>query len=213
MEFSRYGEEGIRIVFGKDIDLEVHERVRRYYYFVKSLGVKGIVDIVPSFTSCLIHFDSATISFDSLAGLLTEKEGESGAVPVPEPARHEIPIMYGGEYGPDMEFICSYSGLSEEEVVEIHSSAVYTVFAVGFMPGFAYMGVLDRRLYAPRLEMPRLKVPEGSVGIAQVQTGVYPYESPAGWRILGKTEVALFDPRREPYSLLKIGDTVRFVSI
>ena len=119
-------------------------------------------------------------------------------------------VMYGGEYGPDMEFICSYSGLAEEDVIEIHTSAVYTVFTVGFLPGFPYMGILDKRLYVPRLETPRLKVPEGSVGLAQLQTGIYPFESPAGWRILGKTETPLFDYRNEPHSLMTIGDTVRF---
>lgn len=213
MEFLRYGEEGIRIVFGNDIDLEVHERVRKYYYFIKTLKLEEIVDIVPSFRSCFIHFDGRAISFNSLTDLLAEEESKCGNVSIPGPRRHEIPVMYGGEYGPDMEFICAYSGLSEGDVVEIHTSSVYTVFAIGFMPGFPYLGSLDRRLYTPRLEIPRLKVPEGSVGIAQLQTGIYPFESPAGWRILGKTDMSLFDYRKEPYSLLAIGDLVKFVSV
>ena len=201
----------MRVVFGEGVDLEVHEKVRRYYYFIKYLRIDNVIDIIPSFRSCLIYFDSGRISFEYLAALLAEREGELNNGPVPQPVHHEIPVMYGGEYGPDMEFICSYSGLAEEDVIEIHTSTVYTVFAVGFMPGFPYMGILDKRLYAPRLETPRLKVPEGSVGLAQLQTGIYSFESPAGWRILGKTETALFDYRKEPHSLITIGDTVRFV--
>ena len=213
MDFLRYGEDGIRIVFGEGVDPELHEKVRRYYYFLKYLRLENVFDIIPSFRSCLIYFDSGRTSFEYLTAILAEREGEMGNAPVPEPAQHEIPVMYGGEYGPDMEFIRSYSGLTEEEVIEIHTGRVYTVFAVGFMPGFPYLGPLDKRLYAPRLETPRVKVPEGSVGLAQLQTGIYSFESPAGWRILGKTDVNLFDHKREPYSLMAIGDKVRFIRI
>jgi inhibitor of KinA len=213
MDLLRYGEDGIRIVFGKGVDPELHEKVRRYYYFLKYLCLDNVFDIIPSFTSCLIYFDSRRTSFEYLTAILAEREGEAGNVPVPEPAQHKIPVMYGGEYGPDMEFICSYSGLTEEEVIEIHTGRVYTVFAVGFMPGFPYLGPLDNRLYVPRLETPRVKVPEGSVGLAHLQTGIYSFESPAGWRILGKTDVNLFDYKREPYGLLAMGDKVRFIRI
>ncbi len=213
MDYSRYGEKGIRILFGGHIDLETHRKVRRYYLYLKSLGLKEIIDIIPSFTSCLIHFDNRCATFHELLRLLKEKEKAVEDAPIPEPAFHEIPVNYGGEYGPDMEFVSAYSGLAEGEIVEIHTAAIYTVFAVGFMPGFPYMGVLDKRLYAPRLESPRLKVPEGSIGLAQLQTGIYPFESPGGWRIIGKTDLRLFDPESEPYSLLKMGDQVRFISI
>jgi inhibitor of KinA len=211
MIFFRYCEHGIRIVFGKSIDLETHEKVRRYYFFLKSLRIKEIIDIIPSFTSCLIYFDGERISFQRLTSLLMEREKEMKTVDVPKPALHEIPVKYGGEYGPDMEFVSSYSGLAENEVIEVHTSTLYTVFMAGFIPGFPYMGIVDKRLYTPRLDTPRLKVPEGSVGLAQLQTGIYSFESPAGWRIIGKTNTPLFDCKKEPYSLLKIGDMVRFV--
>jgi len=213
MIFLRYGEHGIRIVFGKSIDLETHEKVRRYYFFLKSLRIKEIIDITPSFTSCLIYFDGELISFQRLTSLLMGREEAMKTVEIPKPTLHEIPVMYGGECGPDMEFVCEYSGLSDNEVVEIHTSVIYTVFTVGFMPGFPYLGTLDKRLYTPRLETPRLKVPEGSVGLAQLQTGIYSFESPAGWRIIGKTDKKLFDYKKEPYSLLQIGDKVRFIKI
>ena len=127
------------------------------------------------------------------------------------PALHEVPVIYGGEYGPDLEFVSEYCGLTEDEIVEIHTASVYAVFAVGFLPGFPYLGPLDKRLFTPRLEAPRLKVPEGSVGIARLQTGIYPFDSPSGWRIIGKTELRLFDHSKTPPSLLKLGDLVRFV--
>ena len=211
MDVSRAAEDGVRIIFGKEIDIEVHEKVRRYYYFVKSLRIPGVIDVIPSFRSCLIRFDCDRISFETLASILGEREGEAKDVQVPPPSVHEIPVRYGNNYGPDMDFICSYAGLDAQEVIDIHQSALYTVFAVGFLPGFPYLGPLDKRLYTPRLETPVLKVPAGSVGIAQLQTGIYPFESPAGWRILGRTDVPLFNPAAPPYSLMKIGDKVRFV--
>lgn len=213
MQLQRYGEDAVRIVLGDEINAEVHEKVRRCFSFVKSLNLKGIIDVIPSFRSCLLKFDGGSISFDLLSALLSEREGEINCVPLPEPMRHEIPVRYGNRYGPDMEFICSFSGLTEAAVIETHSSYPYTVFAVGFMPGFPYMGIVDGRLSVPRLDTPRLKVPRGSVAIAGLQTGIYPFESPAGWRILGRTDAVTFDWRREPYSRFMIGDIVRFVSI
>jgi KipI family sensor histidine kinase inhibitor len=210
MDLSAYGEDGVRVIFGDTIDLEVHKAVRRHFFFFKSLDIPGVMDIIPSFRSCLIRFDPQRTSCQSIMAIIGERAGAIGQVPVPEPDHVEIPVRYGGEYGPDMDFVASYSGLTVEEIVEIHTATVYHVFAVGFMPGFPYLGTLDRRLYVPRLETPRLKVSEGSVGLAQLQTGVYTFESPGGWRIIGKTEMSLFDARKAPYSLLKIGDTVRF---
>ena len=211
MEYSRYGEDGVRIIFGNTISYEINERIRRFYFYVKSLQRKEIIDIIPSFRSCLIHFDSSITSFNRVVSMLQEAEKGMGHVKVPEPQTHTVPVRYGGEYGPDMDFVCSYSGLSEYEVVEIHSSRVYRVFAIGFIPGFPYMGILDRRIYAPRLDTPRLKAPEGSVGLAQLQTGIYPCDCPAGWRIIGKTDLRLFDCNKEVCSLLQMGDLVRFV--
>ena len=213
MNISRYGEEGIRILFGEKIDLEIHDRVRRYYFFLKSLKLIEITDIIPSFRSCLVLFDRKRTSFETLTALLHEKELLMAHVNIPKPNTCEIPVEYGGEYGFDMKFVASHTGLSEEEIIKIHASVTYTVFAVGFMPGFPYLGILDQRLNVPRLETPRVKIPEGSVGIAQLQTGIYPFDSPAGWRIIGRTKKKLFDYNREPYSIFQIGDKVRFVRV
>jgi KipI family sensor histidine kinase inhibitor len=211
MNISRYGEEGIRILFGEKIDLEIHEKVRRYYFFLKSLQLEEITDIIPSFRSCLILFDRKKISYEALMASLRDKEFFIAHIDIPEPKTYEVPVEYGGGSGFDIDFVASHTGLSEDEIIEIHTSVTYKVFAVGFMPGFPYLGILDQRLYVPRLETPRLKVPEGSVGLAQLQTGIYPFESPAGWRIIGRTNKKLFDYNKEPYSVFQIGDKVRFI--
>jgi len=213
MKLSRYGEDGIRILFGDSINLEIHKKVRQFYFFLKSLELKEIIDIIPSFRSCLIHFDVESTSFQKLASFIMEREPSVSSVDLPEAKTYEIPVSYGGEFGPDMKFLISQLGLSEDEIINIHISIIYTVFAVGFIPGFPYLGILDRRLSVPRLETPRVKVPEGSVGIAQLQTGIYSFDSPGGWRIIGRTEKKLFNPQEAPYSLLQIGDRIRFLRL
>ena len=211
MKISRYGEEAIRILFGNKIDLEIHDKVRRYYFFLKFLQLEEITDIIPSFRSCLILFDRRKTSYEALRASLQDKEFLIAHIEIPEPRTHDVPVEYGGESGFDIGFVASHTGLSEDKIIEIHTSVTYKVFAVGFLPGFPYLGILDQRLYVPRLETPRLKVPEGSVGLAQLQTGIYPFESPAGWRIIGRTNKKLFDYSEEPYSIFRIGDEVRFI--
>ena len=211
MILTRYGENGVRIKFGDAINLETHEKVRQCYFFLKAIHLPEITDITPAFTACLIHFDTRKTSFTKLAELLSEREPDMALAPVSEPAVHEIAVRYGGVHGLDMSFVCAHCGLTEDEVITIHTAELYTVFTVGFIPGFPYLGVLDRRLNTPRLETPRVRVPKGSVGIAQRQTGIYPFQSPGGWRIIGQTETNLFDAKKEPYSLMQIGDKVRFI--
>jgi inhibitor of KinA len=211
MNAEPYGENGIRIIFGKEINADVHKEVRTSYELLRSVELEGVVEIVPSFVSCLVIFDPRITSYEQLLPAIGEVYGRPD-VKLPEPAMHEIPVQYGGEYGPDLEFVSEYCGLTEEQVIGLHTASVYTVYAVGFMPGFPYLGPLDRRLFTPRLETPRLKVPEGSVGLAQLQTGIYTFESPGGWRIIGKTDRKLFNCESNPYSVFKLGDRVRFVA-
>ena len=125
----------------------------------------------------------------------------------------QIPIRYGEEFGPDLEGVAKLHGISPEEVVELHSSATYTVYFLGFVPGFAYLGGLPERIATPRLQTPRKHVPRGSLGIAGNQTGVYPCSTPGGWQIIGRTPLEMFRPDRENMSLLSIGDRVRFVPL
>ncbi len=128
-----------------------------------------------------------------------------------EPRRVEVPVVYGGEFGPDLEFVARHNGLSPEEVIRRHTARDYPVYLVGFTPGFPYLGGLDETIAAPRLSSPRPRVPAGSVGIAGQQTGIYSVDSPGGWRLIGWTPLRLFDPLRHPPALLAPGDVVRFV--
>jgi KipI family sensor histidine kinase inhibitor len=212
MNLSPYGEDGIRALFGDAIDPDVHEKVRRFYHLIKSLQRTDIIDIIPSFRSCLIHFNLQHTTYEQLTSVIMETLSQAPSVSsLPEPTLHEIPVHYGGECGFDMAFVCSHTGLTEDEVIDIHTGRVYRVYAIGFVPGFPYLGALDPRLNVPRLETPRIRIPGGSVGIAPQQTGIYPFQSPAGWHIIGRTDVILFDPHKEPYSLMQIGDMVKFI--
>ena len=125
----------------------------------------------------------------------------------------EIPVIYGGKYGPDIEFVASYNGLSVDDVIELHTKPLYRVYMLGFLPGFAYLGGMDERIATPRLENPRKRVPSGSVGIAGKQTGWYAIESPGGWRIIGRTPLRTFNPSKEPPSIVLPGDYVKFKAI
>ena len=125
----------------------------------------------------------------------------------------EIPVCYGGQYGPDLANIAEHAGLTEEEVVKIHSSKDYLIYMLGFLPGFCYLGGLDERIHTPRLANPRLKINAGSVGIGGSQTGIYPLDSPGGWQLMGMTPVKTYDPDREVPILLSAGDYIRFIPV
>lgn len=211
MIVTPYGEEGLRIILGETINQETHERVLKCYTLLSSIKNPFIVDIIPSFCSCVVVFDCESVAFEEMRDVLTRTLEKMEEVDLPRPNLFEIPVRYGGEFGPDMGFVCDYTGLSEREVISLHTETEYTVFAVGFTPGFPYLGPLHPKLYVPRLDTPRTEVPAGSVGIALNQTGIYTFKSPGGWRLIGRTDVQLFDYTRPPYSLLKIGDIVRFV--
>jgi inhibitor of KinA len=134
-------------------------------------------------------------------------------IDIPEPKTVEIPVAYGGEFGPDLEWVARYHKTTTEKVVQLHTATTYQVYMIGFTPGFPYMGELPERLATPRRETPRTTIPEGSVAIAQRQTGIYPVESPGGWHILGRTPMKLFNPLQIPPALLEMGDLVRFFPI
>ena len=125
---------------------------------------------------------------------------------------YEIPVCYGGEYGPDLENIAEHAGLSVEEVIKIHSSRDYLIYMLGFLPGFCYLGGLDERIHTPRLANPRIKISAGSVGIGGSQTGIYPLDSPGGWQLMGMTPVKTYDPEREVPILVEAGDYIRLYS-
>jgi KipI family sensor histidine kinase inhibitor len=169
-----------------------------------------VLEVVPGMNNLTILFDPLATSSETLAAELTaamEREPNAAAAAGRE---FEVPVQYGGEFGPDLLAVAEHTGLTPHEVIERHTAGCYVVFFVGFLPGFAYLGGLEPALHAPRRATPRLEVPAGSVGIGGAQTGVYPATVPGGWQLIGRTPLALFDSARTPPALLQPGDRVRF---
>ncbi|MFM0338678.1 5-oxoprolinase subunit PxpB [Paraburkholderia fungorum] len=168
-----------------------------------------VLEVVPGMNNLTLVFDPLEADREALASLLRAAWEAVGEAP-PVGRDVDIPVQYGGEFGPDLQVVASHTGMSVREVVQRHSEAEYVVFFLGFQPGFAYMGGLPAALHTPRRSSPRLEVPAGSVGIGGEQTGIYPATSPGGWQLIGRTELPLFDPARRPPTLLQPGDRVRF---
>lgn len=207
------GDQALIVEFGNAIDEKLNRRVQLLNKKITEMGMKGIVETVPTFRSLMITYDPAAVSFDKLKKIL---EGIPAAADGKEKEEHrviEIPVCYGGEFGEDLPEVAACTGLTEEEVVRIHSSREYNIYMLGFLPGFPYLGGMDSRLNTPRLQNPRTKIPAGSVGIGGEQTGVYPLDSPGGWRLIGRTPLKLYDPERERPILYEAGDYIRFVPI
>jgi len=195
------------------ITIEAHEQVRRLLRMIELEPIGGVRNLHPAYCSVLVQFDALKFQHEELEGLLRDYISRMERVELPEPRLVEIPVCYGGEFGPDLKDVAELRGMTPERVIELHGSATYIVYFLGFVPGFAYLGELPEELVTPRLPTPRRSVPAGSVGIAGSQTGVYPISTPGGWRLLGRTPAKMFQPERAEMSLLTIGDRVRFVPI
>ncbi len=207
------GDSAVMIEFGDRIDLEINRQV---HALARRLGrdpLPGVGEAVPTYCTLLVHYDPARLTYAQVEAWVRDRMGGSDAAAMSDPRRVEIPTVYGGEYGPDLADVAEHAGMTEAEVIRIHSGAEYPVFMMGFTPGFPYLGGMDERIAAPRLEKPRTLVRAGSVGIAGKQTGVYSVDSPGGWRLIGYTPRKLFDPTAENPVLLAAGDIVRFVPI
>lgn len=173
----------------------------------------ALIDLVPAYTSLMVHYDLAQLSGTQAHERLLHALDDLSPAPDDAGAFHELPVWYDAQVGPELPLIAARSGLSPAQVIEAHCARAYRVFALGFAPGFAYMGLVDAQLATPRLESPRQRVAAGSVGIADRQTAAYPTASPGGWNLLGRTPQRLFDRARDGFCLLQPGDRVRFVPI
>lgn len=174
---------------------------------------EALIDLVPSYTTLLVHFDVERLSHgEARARILEALDGLEPATSQ-QGRRHVIPVWYDASVGPELSRIAERLGVAEEEVIDRHCARDYCVFALGFAPGYGFMGLVEEALATPRLKTPRQKVAAGSVGIADRQTAIYPMRSPGGWNILGRTAVTLFDRERDGYSLLRPGDRVRFEAV
>jgi len=211
--FQVASDQSLLVYFGHQITPQAHERVRRLLRLLELEPIAGIRNLHPAYCSLLVKFDALKLKHNELEAILRKYLERLEEVRLPEPRQVEIPVCYGGEYGPDLSDVAAMHGMTAAQAIEIHSSTSYLVYFLGFVPGFAYLGEVPEALVTPRLATPRRNVPAGSVGIAGSQTGVYPFATPGGWRLLGRTPTAMFRTDGNALSLLSIGDRVRFVPI
>ena len=202
------GERAVVLELEPPVSLESQQRIWGLNQRLQSDA--GVLEVIPGMNNItLILRDPQQSALDAIERL--QRWWEESEAQLPESRLMEIPVIYGGEHGPDLVVVAEHAALTAGQVVELHSSSDYVVFFVGFQPGFPYLGGLDPRLHIPRRAEPRVAVPAGSVGIGGSQTGVYPLASPGGWQLIGQTRTALFDPLQQPPTLLRPGDRVRFV--
>jgi inhibitor of KinA len=207
------GDRALLVELGEVISPPVNRAVRRLFLGLEQRRPEGVADLVPGYRSLLITYDPLQTSFSALQATIAGLQETLGGSPVPLPKTLRIPVVYGGKYGPDLEWVAGYHGTSPEEIVRIHTQSTYQVYMIGFTPGFPYMGELPESIATPRRDSPRTAVPAGSVAIAQRQTGIYPVESPGGWQLIGRTPIKFFDPRKRPPTPLEMGDLVEFFPI
>lgn len=212
-QFSNLGDSALMVKMGEGIDPDINDRVRNLASSIESNDIPGVREVVPTYSSLAVHYNPMVLpknvleeNIILLCDVGPEKDESKRKVVL-------LPTYYGGEQGPDLSSVCELTNLDRSDVIQTHSGTDYRVYALGFSPGFPYLGGLDVKLYCSRLDSPRIEVPAGSVAIAENQTGVYPVASPGGWRIIGRTPVRLFDPFRKSPALLNPGDYLRFVPI
>lgn len=207
------GEAAFTVEFGDAVDEALNRQVHALDAALQSRHVPGLVETVPTYRSLLVMYDPQVSRAEAMRVALTDALATLSTAEMAAGQLVEIPVRYGGEWGPDLADVATHCGMTAQAVIELHAQPVYTVAMLGFAPGFAYLLGLPEALATPRLATPRLRVPPGSVGIAGAQTGVYALSTPGGWRIIGRTALALFDPSRaEPFTL-QAGDRVRFVPL
>ena len=213
LKFLYCGDSALTVEFGDEISPEINAKVRALTDLLQNNRIKGIIDCVPTYRSLLIIYDNAKIKSDKLIKKLKSLLENTTAVSDKSKNIFVIPVCYEDEFAPDMANVCKHTGLSAEEIIKLHSSKDYLIYMLGFLPGFPYLGGLDKRLHTPRLPSPRTAIPEGSVGIGGEQTGIYPVKSPGGWQLIGMTPIKTYDAEREKPILYSAGDMIRFKPI
>jgi len=207
------GDSGLLVEFGEGIDPKVNAKVRAVAKTLEKNRPNGVKEMIPTYRSLLFIYDPGVTNPDMLCKLIERVDNTLDEIEIDPWKVVEIPVCYSKKYGPDMENVQKAHELTIEEVICLHSKPEYLIYMVGFTPGFAFLGGLDEKLFTPRLATPRMHVPEGSVGIANNQTGMYPITSPGGWQLIGKTPLKLFAPDRANPFLYKAGDKIKFKPI
>lgn len=212
VRFLPCGDQAVTVEWGSTIDENINRQVHAFARKVEALSHPAITEVVPTYRSATVHYRPEVFSYEELNQLLAPL-AQGSAEEAEELPVVEIPVCYGGEYGPDLEEVAQHCSLTPEEVIARHTAPTYRIYMLGFTPGFPYLGGMDPSIAAPRRKEPRIQIPAGSVGIAGEQTGVYPIVSPGGWQLIGRTPLRLFDPQREQPILLSAGAGIRFVPI
>ena len=218
MTFTALGDTAVVVTLGSDINESALGRVRALTAALEHARLSGVVDVVPAYATVAVFYEPARLGegneppFARLCRLITQCAAKAEAKIAPT-RKMEIPVCYGGEFGPDLEEVAAGAGLSAAKASALHCDANYLVHAIGFAPGFSYLGGLPEKLHTPRRPTPRISVPAGSVGIGGAQTGIYPLVTPGGWQLIGRTPLALFRPGEAEPALLRVGDRVKFRAI
>ena len=207
------GDRALLVELGDEISHSVNQRVQELSSAMSMNPIDGVRELVPSYRSLLMIYDPLIISPADLQSTICSIYQNMDQGELPDPRTIELPVVYGGERGPDLESVAQYHHITPQEVIDYHTRPTYRVYMIGFTPGYPYLGEVPDAISTPRRETPRILVPQGSVGIAQKQTGIYSVDSPGGWQIIGWTPVNLFDQKAQPPSLLMMGDRVRFQAI
>lgn len=216
-KISQISETAALVEFGMKISEDINKKVRTFCTYLDEKPFYGMVEYVPAFTSVSVIYNPLDMKSESpyevVKAILDNIISKLDFSSADEEHIVKIPVCYGGEFGQDIEEVAEINNITVDEVIKIHSEGKYLVYMIGFAPGFPYLGGMSEKIAAPRRESPRTTIPAGSVGIAGMQTGVYPIETPGGWQLIGKTPLKLFDLKRNSKSLLKAGDIVKFYPI
>ena len=215
MKIYPVGDMALSVDFGNVISEEINEEVMQMEHVLQKENIPGILEMLPSYRALLVRYNPELLSYAHLTEKIEKLQGKGGSI---EESRRRkkirlIPCCYGGKYGEDLKGMEKLTGLSEREIIAIHSGTDYKIYMLGFLTGFVYLGGMDERIAAPRLDVPRVAIPAGSVGIGGKQTGVYPIASPGGWRLIGSTPVRFYDPMAEKPILCSAGEYIRFVPV
>ncbi|MCY7771239.1 5-oxoprolinase subunit PxpB [Bacillus haynesii] len=222
---SPLGDSAVIIQLGEGISEQTHRFVSALTKRIENDPFPGFIECVPAFTSVTVFYQPFEVyrkmesgkavdsPYEKVKALIEHHLQELTMKEETNQRTVEIPVCYGGRFGPDLEEVADINGLTAEEVIDIHTSGEYLVYMIGFAPGFPYLGGMSEKIAAPRRSSPRTSIPAGSVGIAGMQTGVYPLSTPGGWQLIGNTPLELFKPYEQPPSLLRAGDIVKFVSV
>jgi len=213
LKFRTMGDRSLLVELGDGISPSVNQRVQELFTALDLHPVDGVRELVPSYRSLLVVYDPLNITLADLKRTIRDTYQNLDQTELPEPRTIDIPIVYGGEQGPDLDSVAQYHHITPQAVIDYHTRPTYRVYMIGFTPGYPYLGEVPDAITTPRRKTPRILVPKGSVGIAKQQTGIYSVDSPGGWQIIGWTPVNLFDPQARPPSVLMMGDRVRFQAI